>query len=99
MAVLLMVALIVIGPNDLPAFPDHRHGPARRGIARRVPSARWTTWRAPRTLQDVKPEIDKLSRADVRHRLEETIDPPGEFRRCLNAPVGAGLRDEDMAEP
>ena len=100
MAVILMVALIVIGPKDLPrvARTIGKWTGKARGMAREFQRSLDDMAREAE-LQDVKAEIDKLSRVDVRHRLEETIDPQGELRRGLNAPVGAGLRDEDMAEP
>ena len=99
MAVILMVALIVIGPKDLPrvARTIGKWTGKARGMAREFQRSLDDMAREAE-LQDVKAEIDKLSRVDVRHRLEETIDPEGELRRSLNAPVGAGLRDEDMAE-
>ena len=50
-------------------------------------------------LQDIKTEMEKLSRVDVRHRIEETIDPEGEMRRSLAAPVGADPHDEPYEDP
>jgi sec-independent protein translocase protein TatB len=99
MAVILMVALIVIGPKDLPrvARTIGKWTGKARGMAREFQRSLDDMAREAE-LEDVKREIDKLSRVDVRHRLEETIDPQGELRRGLNAPVGAGLHDEDMAE-
>ena len=99
MAVILMVALIVIGPKDLPrvARTIGKWTGKARGMAREFQRSLDDMAREAE-LQDVKAEIDKLSRVDVRHRLEETIDPDGDLRRGLKAPVGAGLADEDMAE-
>ena len=99
MAVILMVALIVIGPKDLPrvARSIGKWTGKARGMAREFQRSLDDMAREAE-LQDVKAEIDKLSRVDVRHRLEETIDPQGELRRGINAPVGASLRDEDMDE-
>jgi sec-independent protein translocase protein TatB len=100
MAVILMVALIVIGPKDLPrvARTVGKWTAKARGMAREFQRSLDDMAREAE-LQDVKAEIDKLSRADVRHRIEETIDPQGDLRRSLSAPVGIGLpQDEDMAE-
>ena len=90
MAVILAVALIVIGPKDLPrvARTIGKWTGKARGMAREFQRSLDDMAREAE-LQDVKAEIDKLSRVDVRHRLEETIDPQGELRRSLNAPVGA----------
>jgi sec-independent protein translocase protein TatB len=49
-------------------------------------------------LQDIKAEVDQLSRVDVRHRLEETIDPEGELRRGLAAPAGENPHPEQPSE-
>jgi sec-independent protein translocase protein TatB len=100
MAVILMVALIVIGPKDLPrvARSIGKWTGKARGMAREFQRSLDDMAREA-DLQDIKAEVDKLSRVDVRHRLEETIDPQGDLRRSLNAPVGADLRDSDMAEP
>ena len=99
MAVILMVALIVIGPKGLPrvARTIGKWTGKARGMAREFQRSLDDMAREAE-LDDVKREIDKLSRTDVRHRLEETIDPKGELRRSLNAPVGS-LRDADMDEP
>ncbi len=101
MAVILMVALIVIGPKDLPrvARTIGKWTGKARGMAREFQRSLDDMAREAE-LQDVKAEIDKLSRVDVRHRIEETIDPQGDLRRGLNAPTSAGRRvkDEDMAE-
>ena len=100
MAVILMVALIVIGPKDLPrvARTIGKWTGKARGMAREFQRSLDDMAREAE-LQDIKAEIDKLSRVDVRHRLEETIDPEGELRRSLEAPVGAGsARRADMAE-
>jgi sec-independent protein translocase protein TatB len=100
MAVILMVALIVIGPKDLPrvARTIGKWTGKARGMAREFQRSLDDMAREAE-LQDVKAEIDKLSRVDVRHRIEETIDPAGDLRRTLNTPVAASLRDDDMDEP
>jgi sec-independent protein translocase protein TatB len=100
MAVILMVALIVIGPKDLPrvARSIGKWTAKARGMAREFQRSLDDMAREA-DLQDIKAEVDKLSRVDVRHRLEETLDPQGDLRRSLNAPVDADLRGSDMAEP
>ena len=88
MAVILMVALIVIGPKDLPrvARTVGKWTAKARGMAREFQRSIDDMAREAE-LQDIKAEMDKLSRTDVRHRLEETIDPDGAMRRGLSAPV------------
>jgi sec-independent protein translocase protein TatB len=102
MAVILMVALIVIGPKDLPrvARTIGKWTGKARAMAREFQRSLDDMAREAE-LQDIKKEMDKLSRTDVRHRIEETIDPEGELRRGLAAPTGAGKkpRAEQPADP
>ncbi|MEK0085235.1 Sec-independent protein translocase protein TatB [Benzoatithermus flavus] len=88
MALILMVALIVIGPKDLPRVA--------RQIGRWTAKARSMAHEFQRSLddmareaelQDLKAEMEKLSRTDVRHEIEKTIDPEGELRKSLAAPI------------
>lgn len=87
MALILMVALIVIGPKDLPrvARTIGKWTGKARAMAREFQRSLDDMAREAE-LQDIKSEMDKLTRVDVRHRLEETIDPAGEIRRGLAAP-------------
>jgi sec-independent protein translocase protein TatB len=91
MAVILMVALIVIGPKDLPrvARTVGKWTAKARGMAREFQRSIDDMAREAE-LEDIKAEMDKLSRTDVRHRLEETIDPDGALRRGLAEPVESG---------
>ncbi len=95
MAVILMVALIVIGPKDLPrvARTVGKWTGKARAMAREFQRSLDDMAREAE-LQDIKSEMDKLSRVDVRHRLEETIDPAGEIRRGLAAPDYQGTERE-----
>ena len=97
MALILMVALIVIGPKDLPrvARTIGKWTGKARGMAREFQRSLEDMAREAE-LQDIKSEMDKLSRVDVRHRLEETIDPEGELRRSLAAPIGS---DPEFNDP
>ncbi len=106
MAVILMVALIVIGPKDLPrvARTVGKWTAKARGMAREFQRSLDDMAREAE-LQDIKAEMDKLSRTDVRHRLEETIDPDRSLRGALDPPSkGAGRpltgdEDEEDAPP
>lgn len=95
MAVILMVALIVIGPKDLPrvARTIGKWTGKARAMAREFQRSLDDMAREAE-LQDIKSEMDKLTRVDVRHRLEETIDPAGEIRRGLAAPEYSGSERE-----
>jgi sec-independent protein translocase protein TatB len=99
MAVILMVALIVIGPKDLPrvARTVGKWTGKARAMAREFQRSLDDMAREAE-LQDIKAEMDKLSRTDVRHRIEETIDPEGELRRDLGAPAGKPVRKKKPAE-
>jgi sec-independent protein translocase protein TatB len=99
MAVILMVALIVIGPKDLPrvARTVGKWTGKARAMAREFQRSLDDMAREAE-LQDIKREMDKLSRTDVRHRLEETIDPEGELRRDLGKPSVKAARKKKTAE-
>ncbi|MGD9507955.1 MAG: Sec-independent protein translocase protein TatB [Geminicoccaceae bacterium] len=96
MAVILMVALIVIGPKDLPrvARTVGKWTAKARGMAREFQRSLEDMAREA-DLQDIKAEVDKLSRADVRSRIEETIDPDGKLRRGLAPPNFDHERGDD----
>jgi sec-independent protein translocase protein TatB len=99
MAVILMVALIVIGPKDLPrvARTVGKWTGKARAMAREFQRSLDDMAREAE-LQDIKAEMDKLSRTDVRHRIEETIDPEGELRRDLGASAAKPARKKKPAE-
>jgi sec-independent protein translocase protein TatB len=88
MAVILMVALIVIGPKDLPrvARTVGKWAGKARGMAREFQRSLDDMAREAE-LQDIKAEMEKLSRTDVRRQIEDTIDPEGELRRGMNARI------------
>ena len=69
MALILMVALIVIGPKDLPrvARTVGKWTGKARAMAREFQRSLEDMAREAE-LQDIKSEMDKLSRVDVRHR-------------------------------
>lgn len=96
MAVILMVALIVIGPKDLPrvARTVGKWTAKARGMAREFQRSLEDMAREA-DLQDIKAEVDKLSRTDVRSRIEETIDPDGKLRRGLEPPDFSHERGDD----
>ena len=100
MAVILVIALIVIGPKDLPrvARTIGKWTGKARAMAREFQRSLDDMAREAE-LQDIKSEMDKLSRVDMRQRIEETIDPEGELRRSLTGPIQLDPDDDDMSEP
>ena len=103
MAVILAVALVVIGPKDLPRLARQigRWSTKARAMAREFQRSLDDMAREAE-LQDIKAEMEKLSRTDVRQQIEETIDPEGELRRSLAAPLdepAAGRAAEEEHEP
>src|SRR3954464_12243196 len=88
MALIVMVALVVIGPKDLPrvARSVGKWTAKARGMAREFQRSLEDMAREAE-LQDIKAEMEKLSRTDVRQKIEETLDPDGELRRTINTPI------------
>ncbi len=87
MGLILLVALIVIGPKDLPRLARQigRWSAKARSMAREFQRSLDDMAREAE-LQDIKAEINKLSRTDLRSELEKTIDPDASMRRALEPP-------------
>jgi sec-independent protein translocase protein TatB len=100
MAVILMVALIVIGPKDLPRVARQvgKWTAKARGMAREFQRSLDDMAREAE-LQDLKAEMDKLSRTDIRSEIEKTVDPEGELRRELAAPIDLDGRTDAAPTP
>jgi sec-independent protein translocase protein TatB len=84
MAVILLVALIVIGPKDLPRVARNmgRWVAKGRAMAREFQTALEDMAREAE-LDKVKSEIEKAGRTDVGKTIERTIDPTGELSKAL----------------
>jgi sec-independent protein translocase protein TatB len=101
MGLILLVALVVIGPKDLPrvARTVGKWSAKARGMAREFQRSLDDMAREAE-LQDIKSEIEKVNRTDLRARIEETVDPGGELRRSLQPPsFHAGGTDPLAASP
>ena len=87
MGLILLVALLVIGPKDLPRVARQvgRWTAKTRAMAREFQRSLDDMAREAE-LQDIKAEIDKVTRTDFRGEIERTIDPEGELRRSLEPP-------------
>jgi sec-independent protein translocase protein TatB len=88
MAIVLFVALIVIGPKDLPRLARNMGQWAAKGraMAREFQRALEDMAREAE-LDKVKSEIEKAGRTDLGKTIEKTIDPSGELSRALEPPV------------
>jgi sec-independent protein translocase protein TatB len=111
MAVILLVALIVIGPRDLPrvARTVGRWAGKGRAMAREFQTALEDMAREAE-LDKVKSEIEKAGRtieqagrADVGKTIEKTIDPAGELSKAFDpnadSAKGAGKPNGGAAAP
>ena len=101
MGLILLVALVVIGPKDLPrvARTVGKWSAKARGMAREFQRSLDDMAREAE-LQDIKSEIEKVNRTDLRARIEETVDPGGELRRALQPPrFDAGGSTDPVSTP
>jgi sec-independent protein translocase protein TatB len=91
MAIVLLVALIVIGPKDLPRLARNMGQWAAKGraMAREFQRALEDMAREAE-LDKVKSEIEKAGRTDLGKTIEKTIDPSGELSRAFDPPVLGG---------
>jgi sec-independent protein translocase protein TatB len=100
MAVILLVALVVIGPRDLPrvARTMGRWVAKGRGMAREFQTALEDMAREAE-LDKVKSEIEKAGRTNLGKTIENTIDPTGELGKAFDPNVKAGSRKDTAAKP
>jgi sec-independent protein translocase protein TatB len=95
--VIAVVALVVIGPKDLPKVLRTVGiwvGKAR-SIAREFQGSLDQMIREAE-LDDVRKEVEKATSMDLAHEIENTIDPGGEMKRGLAQPV---MSDHAFATP
>src|SRR5262252_2473116 len=86
--VIAVVALVVIGPKDLPKVLRTVGiwvGKAR-SIAREFQGSLDQMIREAE-LEDVRKEVEKATSVDLAHEIENTIDPGGDVKRSLAEPV------------
>jgi sec-independent protein translocase protein TatB len=85
MAVIMLVALVVIGPKDLPRLA--------RTLGQWVAKGRAMAREFQRSLEDmareaelddVKRQIEKVGRTDIKKSIEKTIDPTGDLGRAFD---------------
>jgi sec-independent protein translocase protein TatB len=88
LALIAVVALIVIGPKDLPRVMRivGQWVQRARSIAREFQGSLDQMVREAE-LDEIKRNLDRASSFDVEHEIRQTIDPGGELQRSLNEPV------------
>ncbi len=93
MAVVLVVALIVIGPKDLPrvARTIGRWVAKGRAMAREFQNALEDMAREAE-LDKVKKEIEQAGRTDFSKTIEKTIDPTGELGSAFDPTAESGKK-------
>lgn len=98
--IIAVVALIAIGPKDLPA--------ALRAAGRWVRKARMLTREFQHSvdemirhaeLEELRDQAKKLAQTDLRTELENTIDPKGELQRELTSTLDPLKPDHDPSKP
>ncbi len=91
MAVILLVALVVIGPRDLPrvARTMGKWVAKGRAMAREFQGALEDMAREAE-LDKVKSEIEKAGRTNLGKAIENTIDPSGELGKAFDPERQAG---------
>jgi sec-independent protein translocase protein TatB len=87
-AVIALVALVVIGPKDLPKVlrTVGTWVSRARVIAREFQGSLDQMIREAE-LEDVRKEVEKATTLDLGHEIERTIDPDGELKRSMAEPV------------
>ncbi len=101
MAIIAVVTLVVLGPKELPhALKTFSHwmraarklgGEFQSGVNEIVREAE---------LDDAKRELQKLSKHSISDKIEKAIDPSGDLKKAINAPVEetkAALSQTDTA--
>ena len=87
MALILLVALIVIGPKDLPRVARTVGQWVGKGRAMARERALEDMAREAE-LDKVKSEIEKAGRTDIGKTIEKSIDPTGELSRAFDPQAG-----------
>lgn len=88
LALIAVVALVVIGPKDLPRVMRvvGQWVQRARSIAREFQGSLDQMVREAE-LDDIKRNLDQATNFNVEHEIQKTIDPGGELERSLNEPV------------
>lgn len=93
--VIAIVALVVIGPKDLPKVlrAAGKWAAKARAVAREFQSSIDEMIRESE-LEEVKKEVEKVAATDVGHEIEQSVDPKGELKASLESPdLAAGVNN------
>ena len=93
MALILFVAVVVIGPKDLPRLARTlgQWSAKARSMAREFHRSLDEMAREA-DLQDIKKEIDRIRTTDVKGAIADAVDPEREIKKALQAPEESGSR-------
>ena len=85
--VIAIVALVVIGPKDLPKVlrTVGKWAAKARTVAREFQSSIDQMIRESE-LEEVKKEVEKVAATDIGHEIEKSVDPKGELQESLQPP-------------
>ncbi|MDH3661423.1 MAG: Sec-independent protein translocase protein TatB [Alphaproteobacteria bacterium] len=94
MAIIMLLALIIIGPKDLPRVARTIGQWVRKGrmLAREFQTS-LEDMAKEAELDDVKKEIEKVGKTDLSKSIENTIDPKGDLKKAFD--ISNGATDED----
>ncbi len=91
MAIIMLLALIIIGPKDLPRVARTIGQWVRKGrmLAREFQTS-LEDMAKEAELDDVKKEIEKVGKTDLKKAVENTIDPKGDLAKAFDTSDPAG---------
>jgi len=94
MAIIMLLALIIIGPKDLPRVARTIGQWVRKGrmLAREFQTS-LEDMAKEAELDDVKKEIEKVGGADLKKTVENTIDPKGDLKKAFDTSNGKAEDD------
>ena len=83
-----VVALVVIGPKDLPKVlrAAGKWASKARAVAREFQGSIEQMIRESE-LDEVRKEVEKVAATDIGHEIEKSADPTGELQSAMQAPV------------
>lgn len=99
MAVIAVVALIVIGPRDLPRvlYTMGRWAGKARGMLRELQQGMEEIAREAE-LEDMKKKFEAARKLDVKREIGNAIDPDGQMAKALD-PIASGNREVPRSRP